>query len=196
MLEDAGINVEEWMGRKVSDKFSRVENTGYMVGTGVGQPRGLLSYPAGTNNGQIEQVVSGAATDFTFDGLINVQYALKDPYAANANWMFNRLGVRNVAKLKDGQSRYLWEPSKQKGEPSTLMGDSVYRAADMAAPGAGALMGAYGDFREAYTIVDRLGITVLRDPFTAKPFVLFYTRKRTGGDVTNFEAVKIIVGST
>lgn len=191
MLEDAGIDVEMWISNKIADKFGRVEATGFVAGTGVGQPRGLLTYPSGTANGQIEQVTTGVTADFGFDGIINLMYTLKDPYAANADFLMNRLGVRNVARLKDSQGRYLWEPSRQKGEPALLMGHSVYRAADIAAPASGALAMIFGDIKTAYTVVDRLGITTLRDPYTAKPYVIFYSRRRVGGDVVNFEALKI-----
>lgn len=191
MLEDAGINIEAWLARKVGDKFGRVEASAFYTGTGVGQPRGILTYSAGTTNGTIEQVVSGAATDFTFDGLKDLVFSLKDGYERNASFQLNRLGVRNVSKLKDGEGRYLWEMSQKVGEPSTLLGYPVQRATDIAAPGAGALAAAFGDFREGYTIVDRLGISTIRDPLTAKPYVIFYSRRRVGGDVVNFEAIKL-----
>lgn len=193
LLEDAGINMEAWLAGKIGDKFSRVQNTAHVLGTGVGQPRGILTYPAGTLDGQVEQVGSGSSGAFTFDGLIGLVYSLKDPYAANADFLINRLGIRDISKLKDGQGRYLWEPSKQKGEPASLLGYGVLRAADVPVPGAGALSAVFGDIKTAYTIVDRLGVTTLRDPFTAKPYVIFYTRTRTGGDVVNFEALKIQV---
>lgn len=197
MLEDAGINMEEWLARKKGDKFGRVEATATFTGNGVGKPRGILTYAAGSGNGQIQQLNSGAAADFTFDGLMDTVFSLKDGYTQNAAWMMNRLGVRNVAKLKDGQGRYIWEMGNVKDGQgrSTLLGFAVARAADMPPPGAGALMAAFGDFNQGYTIVDRLGITTLRDPFTAKPYVILYSRRRVGGDVVNFEAIKLVVGS-
>ena len=104
-----------------------------------------------------------------------------------------RASVGDVMLLKGGNGQYIWRTDNQAGKPSILLGSPVYQAADMAAVGAGALAVAFGNFRQAYTIVDRLGISTLRDPFTAKPFVGFYTRKRVGGDVTNFEAIKLQV---
>lgn len=198
MLEDAGIDIEGWLSRKVGEKFGRLEATAFLLGDGVNKPRGLLTYPAGTNNGQVEQVNSGAATDFTYDGLINTVFTLKDPYEANASWLINRLGIRNVAKLKDLEGRYVWDfgNTREKMGRATLLGYPVRRATDVAAPGAGALMAAFGDLKQAYTIVRRLGVTTLRDPYTNKPYVIFYSRARVGGDVVNFEAVKIVVGST
>ncbi len=191
MLEDAGIAIEPWLARKLGSKFGRVEASAFYTGDGVGKPRGILTYAAGTGAGQIEQVVSGAATDFTFDGLKDLVFSLEDGYDMNASFQLNRLGVRNVSKLKDGEGRYLWEMSQKVGEPSQLLGYPVRRATDIAAPGAGALAAAFGDFREAYTIVDRLGMATLRDPFTAKPYVIFYTRRRVGGAVVNFRAIKL-----
>jgi len=191
MLEDAGVNIEAWLGRKIGSKFGRVEASGFYTGDGNGKPRGILTYAAGTSDGQIEQVVSGAATDFTFDGLKDLIFSLEDGYEAGASFMMHRLGVRNVSKLKDGEGRYLWEPSTKVGDPSTLLGYQLRRAVDMAQPGAGALAAAFGNFNEGYTIVDRLGISTLRDPYSSKPKVLFYSRKRVGGAVTNFRAIKL-----
>jgi len=191
MLEDAGINIEDWLARKVGSKFGRVEASAFYTGTGVNQPRGILTYASGTTAATIEQVPSLAAADFTFDGLKNLIFSLEDGYDMNASFQFNRLGLRNVSKLKDGEGRYLWEMSQKAGQPSELLGYPVRRATDITAPAANALAAAFGDFREAYTIVDRLGISTLRDPFTAKPYVLFYTRRRVGGAVTNGRAIKL-----
>lgn len=191
MLEDAGINMEAWLARKVGSKFARVEASSFFTGDGVGKPRGILTYAAGTSAGQIEQIVSGAATDFTCDGLKDLVFSLEDEHEARASFMIHRLGVRNISKLKDGEGRYIWEVSTKVGEPSTLLGYAVRRAADMAVPGAGALAAAFGDFNEGYTIVDRLGISTLRDPYSAKPKVLFYSRRRVGGAVANHRAIKL-----
>jgi HK97 family phage major capsid protein len=197
MLEDAGIDMEAWIARKVGEKFGRLEATAFLTGDGVGKPRGLLTYPSGTANGQVERLNSLGATDFTFDGLMDTVFALKDPYEANASWLVNRLGLRNISKLKDLEGRYIWDMANTRDKPgrSTLLGYPVKRATDISAPGAGNIMAAFGDFKQAYTIVDRIGITTLRDPYTAKPYVIFYTRRRVGGDVVNFEAFKLVVGS-
>lgn len=192
LLEDASVNIEAWLGRKVSDRFSRVEASAFVNGNGIKKPRGYLTYPAGTSGQKIEQVISGAATAVTTDGLINLMIALKDYYAAGAVWMMRRATVGAVMLLKGGDGQYIWRPGLEAGKPSILLGHPVRQAADMPAVGAGALSIAFGNFREGYTIVDRLGITVLRDPFSAKPFVEFYSRKRVGGDVVNFEAIKLL----
>lgn len=199
MLEDAGLNIEAWIARKLGDKFSRVEATAFFTGNGTNKPRGFLTYPGGTSGQAIERIRSGAGTNITGDAFWDVVYALKDPYTPNARWMMNRLGLRQVMKLKDGQGNYLWAKGDiVAGQPATLCDYPVVRAADMPAPdtvssfAAGSFPFAFGDFREAYTIVDRLGISTLYDNLTAKPYVQFYTRRRVGGDVMNFEALKLM----
>lgn len=192
MLEDAGFDVEGWIDRKVGEKFGRVEATAFFTGTGINKPRGLLTYAAGASNGQIEQVVSGAAAAVTADGVYNLVFSLKDYYTANARFLMKRTTVRDVLKLKDGDGQYMWQMGDIKaGVPATLLGYQVVRAEDMPTVEASALAIAFGDFAAAYTIVDRLGITLLRDNLTAKPFIKMYTRRRVGGDVVNFEAVKL-----
>lgn len=203
-LDDAMWDVESWLARKIADRLSRLENTAFISGTGVGQPRGLLTYANDTSApndankpfGVIQQVVSGNANLLTADGLLSLFYALKEAYQANATWVMQRATVLAVRKLKDGFGRYLWEPSLTVGAPDMLVGRPVRQFADMNSVSAGLFPVAVGDFKEAYQIVDRAGIRVLRDPFTAKPFTLFYTTKRVGGDVVNFEAVKLQVIST
>lgn len=190
-IEDAGIDVGAWLGRKVGEKFGRTEATAFVVGNGVNKPRGFLTYPSGTSRGQIEQIISGAATAVSFDGLINLITALKAGYKANANFLMKRTTVGAVMLLKDGNNQYLWRPNNQAGQPSLLLGYPVREAEDMATVAAGSLSIAFGDFRAGYTIVDRRGMSVLVDPYTAKPFVGYYTRRRVGGDVTNFEAIKL-----
>lgn len=196
LLEDASVNVEAWLANKIGQKFGRLEATGFVAGNGVKKPRGFTTYPSGTARGQIEQIVSGNATDLSFDGLIKLTMALKEEYVGGASFLMRRASVGNVLLMKDGNGQYIWRLDNQAGKPSILLGHEVYQAADMPAVGAGALAVAFGNFKQGYTIVDRLGISTLRDPYTAKPFVVFYTRKRVGGDVTNFEAIKLQVVST
>jgi HK97 family phage major capsid protein len=197
MLEDAGLDIEAWVANKVGDKLGRIEATAFFTGTGVNMPRGLLTYANGTTNGTIEQVTSGGATTITADKIYDLVFQLKDYYLTNANFMMKRFTVRDVMKLKDGQNNYLWQMGDVKsGQPATLLTHPIVRAEDMPTVGAGSLSIAFGDFKQAYTIVDRLGITLLRDNLTAKPYVKFYTRRRVGGDVVNFEAIKLMVTST
>lgn len=192
VLDDAAWNLEAWLGKKCADKFSRDEASAFINGTGVKKPRGILTYTAGTGAGQIEQVNSGGASTLTADGLISVHGALKGFYRAGATWLMKRSTITAARKLKGSDNNYLWQPGLSAGTPDSLLGSAVHEADDFAAIGADVLAGAYGNFKYAYKIVDRVGIRVLRDPLTQKGFVLFYTTKRVGGGVVNFEALKIL----
>jgi len=139
----------------------------------------------------VEQVYSGANAAVTADGLRALAFRLKSPYTHNARWLVRRSTIEAISKLKDNNGQYLWQPGLAHGEPQTLMGMPIEQMADMPAIAAGSLSIAFGDFQRAYSIVDRRGIRMLRDQFSAKPFILFYTTKRLGGDVTNFEAFVI-----
>lgn len=197
LLEDAAIDIEAWLGRKVEQKFARMRAQAFISGDGIKKPRGILTYAAGSSGvrGTIAQVASGHATLLTADGLVNLMYSLKDRYLANAVWLMKRGSVASVMLFKDSQGQYIWRPGLQEGQPAMLLGHSIRRADDMPAVGAGALPVAFGDFRAGYTVVDRLGIRVLRDPYSSKPFVEFYTRARVGGDVVDFEAFALQVVS-
>ena len=191
LLDDAGFDVEAWLGRKVAEKFARDEATAFVTGSGVGQPRGFTTYASGTTTGTIEQINSGAASALTADGIFDLVYALKSPYLVNSRFMAARLTIRDLRKLKDGDGRYLWEPIFKVGQPATVVGYPIHQADDMPSVSAGNEAIGFGDFKTAYTIVDRKGVRVLRDPYTAKPYVVFYTTRRVGGDVVNFEAIKL-----
>jgi HK97 family phage major capsid protein len=192
LLEDAAINVEAWLSRKAADKMARTEATSFVTGDGIGKPRGFLTYPTGTGRGQVEQVNMGAADRLTVDGFISVKYALIEQFLNRGTWLMNRTAVAAAMKLKGGDGYYIWKPSQPAGDPqSTILGSPVRMASDMPEVAANALAVAYADWNEAYTIVDRLGITLQRDPYTKKPFVEFYFRKRLGGDVVNPQAIKI-----
>jgi HK97 family phage major capsid protein len=196
LLEDSSWDVESWLGNKVGDKFGRTEATAFVTGNGIKKPRGFTTYASGTfaagGSGKIEQISAGTAASLSWDDFINVMTALKEYYLGGAVWMMQRGSVGKAMLLKDGEGRYIWQQNQQAGKPSILLGHEVRQAADMAAVGASALPVAFGNFKMGYMIVDRIGISTLRDPFTAKPFVQFYSRKRVGGDVTNFEAIKLL----
>lgn len=193
-LEDASIDVEAWLARKVGEKMGRTEATAFVNGNGVLQPRGILTYAHGTSGARdtIRQVASGAAATITGDIIVKMPWELKGPYLANATWLMKRSTVQAVMLLKDGDGQYMWRPGLTAGAPSTLVGFPVSQADDMPVVGANNLAMAFGDFRRGYTVVDRLGITTLRDPYSAKPYVEFYTRKRVGGAVVDFEAFAIV----
>lgn len=203
LLDDAAFDVESWLAAKVADKFARTENSAFVIGNGVGKPRGITSYTtAATADGSrawgtLEHVKSGANGAFAAtnpgDYLLDLIYKLKVTFRSNAAFLCPRAVLAAARKIKNAtDNNYLWQPGLQAGQPSTLLGYPVYEAEDMPALNTDSLSLAFGDFREGYQIVDRIGIRVLRDPYTAKPFVKFYTTKRVGGDVINFEAIKFL----
>jgi HK97 family phage major capsid protein len=196
LLDDAAINLESWISGKIGERFGLDEATAFISGNGVSRPRGILGYTpaddasfAWGNPGYIASGTSGAVTS---DGLVNTLYALKERYAASSSWLMRRATEGAVRVLKDGQGQYMWVPGLAAGKPNTLLGQPVYQASDMEAIGASAYAIALGDWKRAYTIVERIGIRILRDQFTSKPNVLFYATRRVGGDVTNFEAYKLL----
>lgn len=193
VLDDAYINLESWLAEKVASKFARTEATAFISGSGSGQPKGILSYTAGTNisAGEVEQINSGDAAALTANGLIELVYGLKGAYKMGASFLLKRSSLSEIRKLTDLQGMYIWQPGLQVGQPDSLLGYPVAEADDMPAVAANALAVAFGNFKAAYQIVDRFGVRVLRDPFTNKPYVGFYTTKRVGGAVKNFEAYKI-----
>lgn len=200
LLDDSLFNVEEWLAAKIAERLARMENESFVTGNGVKKPRGFLTYAAGTPSAAgfsvIEQVLSGGSGDFADenpgDALISLVYALKSAYREKAVFMMKRSTLAEVRKLKDGNDNYIWQPDFQMKQGGTLLGFNVVEAEDMPDITAGSLSIAFGDFSAGYQIVDRQGIRILRDSFTAKPYVKFYTTKRVGGDVVNFEAIKLM----
>lgn len=192
LLDDASINIEQWLAEKVSEVFTRIENAAFVSGDGNGKPRGFTTYAAGTGWGQIEQVNSGSNGAVTADAFIKLLYALKEEYATRSTFLMNRAIVQAARLLKDSNNQYIWVPGLTAGASDTIVGRPVLQATDMATAATNSLSVALGDFSRGYQIVDRIGIRTLRDPFTAKPFVKFYTTKRVGGDVVNFEAIKLM----
>jgi len=197
MIEDSYLDVEAWLSRKVADKFSRTQNTAFVSGDGVGKPRGFLTYAAQSTGGTYErnalhQVNMGSAAAMNADGLIEVQNALKEDYQAGAIWGMKRTTFGAALKLK-GDDNYFFSPVVLRDGQATiqLLGKSVVFMDDMPAVAANALSIVYADFASFYTVLDRVGLQVLRDPFTNKGFVTYYTTQRVGGDVTSFDAAVI-----
>jgi HK97 family phage major capsid protein len=204
ILDDANVNIEEWLSQRVADKLSRTENTAFVVGDGVSKPRGFMAQNFVANAswtwGNVGYIATGDADNFIdpttsvspADALINLVYALKADYCANGTFVMNSNTAGVVRKFKDADGRYIWTDSIVAGQPALLLGYPVVIAEDMADVGSAAFPVAFGDFSRAYIIVDRVGVRVLRDPFTAKPFVLFYTTKRVGGGVADYDAYKVL----
>lgn len=200
LLDDAAFDVEAWLAERIADKFARSEAAAFIAGDGVAKPRGILAYPvapegeAGEN--QIGFVATGALGDFDADApadaLIDLIYALGAEYRANASFVMNSKTAARVRKMKDSDGRFLWSDALSAGQSAQLLGYPVMISEDMPDIGLGANAIAFGDFHAAYTVVERPDLRVLRDPFSAKPHVLFYATKRVGGGVTNFRALKLL----
>ncbi len=200
ILDDAFINLDEWLASEVEDSFAAQETAAFVSGDGTNKPKGFLSYTFAANAaaawGQIGYVASGADGDFAeddpADALIDLIYAPRAQYRPNAHFVMNRRTAAKVRKLKDGDGNYVWQPALTAGQLPQLLGYPVQEIEDMPDVGSGTTAIAFGDFARGYLIVDRAGISVLRDPYSAKPYVLFYTTKRVGGGVQNFDAIKVL----
>lgn len=198
LLDDAAINFEEWIINSGENEFTRQEGIAFIAGNGVNKPRGLLTYIDGgaSDNvhpgGNLTVVPSGSATDISPDALVDFKYGLPSPYRQNASWLMNSQTAAIIAKFKDGDGRYIWSESLIEGQPATLLGRPVEIDENMPNIEAGALAIAFGNFNRGYLINDRKGVRVLRDPFTNKPFVMFYMTKRVGGGVLDPNAIRLL----
>jgi HK97 family phage major capsid protein len=191
LLDDSSIDIEAYIDRKVAAKFGRDEARESILGDGVKGGRGMTTYTAGTAWGEIEQINSGANGGVTYAQLAAISTSLKENYYPNASWLLHRTLIGKILALS-GNDTPLWIPSIAVGQPSTLLGYPVRFAQDFAVPATNSLSGAFGDFRAGYTWVDRIGVRVQPDPYTVKPFIEYYTTKRSSGDVLDFDAIKII----
>lgn len=187
-LDDA-VGVESWLVSRIGERFAQVENAAFLTGDGVGKPLGLLDAA-----NAISTVNSGHATLLTADGLINLVYALPEFYSRNARILAARATIRDVRKLKDGMQQYLWQPGLTALQPASILGVPYSETVDMPAIGAGLYPIVIGDF-SMYQIVDRQGIRLVRDPYSAKPYVQFYTTRRVGGQCLRPEAFRIQIVS-
>lgn len=203
LLDDAGVDIEAWLADKVANKFARTEAAAFITGNGINKPRGFTTYTTAATGdatrtwGQLEHVGTGNAGDFASsspaDVLFDLIMAFKPYYLNQARWVTRREVIAKIRKLKEATTNaYMWQPGLQAGQPDKLVGYPILMAQDMPALASGSLSMALGDFGEGYQIVDRFGMRTLRDPFTDKPYVKFYTTRRCGGAVTNFEAIKFI----
>jgi HK97 family phage major capsid protein len=199
LLDDSSFDIESWLSARVADKFARVENTATFSGDGVNKPRGILTYTTAatadaTRTWQVfEHIAAGGTTGITnTDFLINLVMALKAAYRTGANWTMNRKTLGYIRTLKDGNDNYLWQPDFGQRQGGTLLGYDIVEAEDMPDIASNALSVGFGNFKTAYQIVDRMGIRVLRDPYTEKGFVKLYTTKRIGGDALDFDAAKFM----
>ena len=197
LLDDSAFDIESWMAERIADKFSRAEAAAFINGDRIDKPTGIMTHTDVDNDswtwGNIGYVPTGVDGDFNGgDGIIDLVYALGAQYRANASFVMNSKTAGAVRKLKDGDGRFLWSDGLAAGEPARLLGYPVLIAEDMPDIATGANAIAFGDFAAGYTVAERPDLRVLRDPFSAKPHVLFYATKRVGGDVSDFAAIKLL----
>jgi HK97 family phage major capsid protein len=200
LLDDVAVNIEQWIAEEVQQAFAEQEGVAFVTGNGVNRPKGFLDYPRVADTswswGNIGFVLSGAAAGFPTanpsDRLFDLAYALRAAYRQNASWVMNRRTQNTIRKFRDSTGNYLWEPAIRPDGRATLMGFPITESEAMPDIAADSAAVAFGDFGQGYLVVDRLGVRVLRDPYSAKPYVLFYTTKRVGGGVQNFEAIKLM----
>jgi HK97 family phage major capsid protein len=200
ILDDAAFDVEGWLAERIAERFLRAEAAAFVNGDGVNKPKGFLTKPAVANAGwawgSIGYVATGTSGAFDpnepGDALVDLVYALPAAYRAGAAFVMNSKTAGEVRKMKDGQGRFLWIEGLQAAQPPLLVGYPVLIAEDMPDIGADTHAIAFGNFEKGYTVAERPDLRILRDPYSAKPNVMFYATKRVGGDVTDFAAIKTL----
>jgi HK97 family phage major capsid protein len=200
LLDDAAVDIEAWIAGEVDIVFAEQEGDAFIRGDGINKPKGFLSYAAVADEdwswGNLGYIATGAAGAWKSTGpsdtLVDVIYALKAGHRQNGTFMMNRKVQADIRKFKDADGNYLWRPPASAGQAASLMGFPIAEAEEMPDVADNSLSIAFGDFRSGYLVVDRAGVRILRDPYSAKPYVLFYTTKRVGGGVQNFEAIKLV----
>jgi HK97 family phage major capsid protein len=200
LLDDSAFDIEGWLAGRIADKFARAEAASFVNGDGIDKPKGFLAHTAVDDAiwawGNLGYVPTGVDGDVTAESIIDVVYALGAEYRANAAFVMNSKTAGLVRKLKDNDGRFLWSDGLAAGQPATLMGYPVLVAEDMPDASTDGHAIAFGDFAAGYTVAERPDLRVLRDPFSAKPHVLFYATKRVGGDVSDFAAIKLLKFTT
>jgi HK97 family phage major capsid protein len=200
LLDDSAFDIEGWLADRIANKFARAEASAFINGDGVDKPRGFLDHTAVADASwswsNLGYIATGNAGDFAAvnasDAIVDLVYALSATYRANAVFVMNSKTAGAVRKMKDADGRFLWSDGLAAAEPARLMGYPVLIAEDMPDIAADSYAIAFGDFRAGYTVAERPDLRVLRDPFSAKPHVLFYATKRVGGDVSDFKAIKLL----
>ena len=196
LLDDSAFDIEAWLAGRIADKFSRAEASAFIHGDGVDKPKGVLAHNMVDNDawiwGNLGYVPTGVDGEVTADSVVDLVYALGAQYRSNASFVMSSKTAGRVRKLKDLDGRFLWSDGLALGEPARLMGYPVLVAEDMPDVAMNSYSVAFGDFAAGYTVAERPDLRILRDPFSAKPHVLFYATKRVGGDVSDFAAIKLL----
>jgi HK97 family phage major capsid protein len=207
-LEDAVVNLEADLADEAGISFSEGGGAEFITGNGVGCARGILAYPIVANSayawGSLGYVVTGLSAGFaaastsvnSADSLVTLQHALKAKYKAGATWLMNSATAGVVRKLKDADGRHVWSDSLINGQPALLLGSPVEIDDNMPDVSAASYSIAYGDFKRGYTIANRRGTTLIRDPYTSKGITKFNFRRRFGAGVTHYEAIKLLKFAT
>lgn len=193
-LEDTVFDLEAEMQSEFAEQFAKAEGTAFVSGNSVGKPHGFMDHSG------VSSINSGDADQVTADGLISLVHNVKSDYSRNGTFVFNRTTLAAIRKLKDTAGQYVFQAgmSLQGGVTNTVLGMPYVEATDMPSEGANTFPVAYGDFRRAYMIVDRVNLAVLRDPFTQATTgnVRYIARKRVGGQIVQAEAITKLKCST
>jgi len=200
LLDDSAVNTDEWLADEIRIAFAEQEGTAFVTGDGTSKPRGFLDYTKVANGswswGNTGYIATGVDGGFAgtnpSDNLVDLIYSVKSGYRGNGHWVMNRSVQAEIRKIKDADGNYIWQPGERAGAEPTLMNYRIAESEDMPDIASGSYSIAFGDFQRGYLIVDRVGLRVLRDPFSAKPYVLFYTTKRVGGGIQDFDAIKLL----
>lgn len=202
MLDDAAFDLESWLASEIATEFARAEGMAFVKGTGVNQPLGFLSSPTATTAdgtrpmGTLQTIGTGVSANFPAsnpaDKLLDLVHSLRQPYRQGAVFVMNSLTAAQIRKFKTADGAFLWQPGIASGQPATLLGYPLIEAEDMPDVAANSLSIAFGNFKAGYLIAERNSTTILRDPYTRKPYVHFYATKRVGAQVVNSEAIKLL----
>ena len=201
MLDDAAFDVEAWLANEIATEFARAEGAAFVGGNGINRPRGFLSSPTAATGdgvrpfGTLQYVPSGAIGGFSAmpqDRLVDMVQSLRPPYRQGATWVMNSRTLATVRKMKTTDGAFLWQPGMVSGNADALLGYPIVEAEDMPDIATDSLSIAFGNFQAGYLIAERADTTILRDPYTNKPYVYFYATKRVGGCVSNSEAIKLM----
>lgn len=198
MLDDVFFNAESWINSELAIEFAEQEEIAFTSGNGTKKPKGFLAYTSSLDDdktrafGTLQHILSGSATAVTADSIIQLVYTLRKTHRNGAKFMLNNNSLFKIRILKDSEGNYLWRPGLELNQPSTLLGYGIAENEQMPDIAADAKAIAFGNFKRGYTIVDRIGTRILRDPYTNKPYVGFYTTKRTGGMLADSQAIKLL----
>lgn len=210
MLDDVFFDAEAWLAAELAAEFAAAEGAAFISGTGTNRPKGFLAYTINTSTdgartfGDLQMVKTGVAGGFATtttssnpaDSFIDVVHSMKSPMRAGAAWVMNTLTLASVRKFRDVDGNYIWRPGMAEGQPASILGYRVEEMPDMPDVATNTYPIAFGNFARGYYVVDRLGTRTLRDPFSNKPYVGFYTTKRVGGMVVDSQAIKILATRT